>query len=67
MTIAEQLKAFHTKNDCRIDYSTLVDDAEQISVLITQDWENETTEYDFIDGSVIVINGPSVWVYGSRY
>ena len=66
MNIAEQLKAFHTKNDYRINYSALADEAEQKSILITQDWENETTEYDFVDGSVIVIHGSSVWVYGSR-
>lgn len=74
MTIAEQLKSFYTERvlneykgrvDYIVDYIGLASEAEQIGK-VTQDWDSESTEYDFVDGSVLVICGPDVTVYGSR-
>ena len=59
MTIAEQIKAAHA------DINDLMSEAEDLGE-VTQDWENESTEYDFIDGSVLIVCGEFVSTYGSR-
>lgn len=78
MTIAEQIKFFHRerairrlpdryprKVDWAADIVTLCEHAERIGT-VTQDWDNESTEYDFADGSVLIVCGSDVFVYGSR-
>lgn len=74
MTIAEQLKAFHTSTVMDeytgtirylVDYDALLIDTESIGV-VTQDWDNEQTIFDFQDGSVLIVNGSEINVYGSR-
>ena len=74
MNIAEQLKAFHTIDEPNeytgrvhqvIDTSALAAEAAQIGAE-TQDWENETTWYDFADGSCLVIWNNDATAYGSR-
>lgn len=58
--IAEQLKATCT------DTNELMNHAESDAKEVTQDWENESTEYDFIDGSVLIVNNDFVYAYASR-
>ena len=74
MTIAEQLKAFHTSTVMDeytgtirylVDYDALLIDTESVGV-VTQDWDNEQTIFDFIDGSVLIISGSNVAVYGAK-
>lgn len=60
MTIAQQIKNFHGDN-----ISDMMTEAEDRGV-VTQDWESESTEYEFIDGSVLIVSGPHVSEYGSR-
>ena len=74
MTIAETLKAYHTSTpsywtgwqaSTKIDVYALTVEAERIGTSI-QDWENDSTEYLFADGSVLIVCGPDVSVYGAR-
>lgn len=58
--IAEQLKATWT------DTTELMSNAELDAKEVNQDWENESTEYDFIDGSVLIVNNNCVYAYASR-
>lgn len=60
MTIAAQIKAFHQD-----DLNAMIEEAESRGE-VTQDRENESTEYDFPDGSVLIVCGNSVSTYGSR-
>jgi hypothetical protein len=60
MTIANQIKSFHAD-----DLNSLIAEAEEKGV-VTQDWENESTEYDFVDGSVLIICNNHVSDYASR-
>lgn len=61
MTIAAQIKNFHGQNIIE-----MLQEAEDKAVETTQDWDNESTEYDFVDGSVLTVCGQSVYVYASR-
>ena len=74
MNIAEQLKAFHTAVSADeytgrvhyiVDVIALTQEASQAGVE-NQDWESETTRYDFADGSCLVICNNEATVYGSR-
>lgn len=60
MNTAQQLKAFHDDN-----LDTMMAEAEALGE-VTQDGENESTEYDFPDGSVLIVCGANVSAYGSR-
>jgi hypothetical protein len=60
MNIAEQLKSFHQD-----DINALMEEAEQKGH-VTEDWDNESTEYDFPDGSVLIVCNDNVSAYGSR-
>lgn len=60
MSIAEQLKSFHQGN-----LNELFSDAEQLGE-VTQDWDSESTEFDFVDGSVLIVCNGEVFTYGSR-
>ena len=69
MNIAEQLKAFHTvmvKGHCMVDTAALIEEAEKIGE-VTQDWDNGSTQIDFVDGSCIVVCESEVFVYGSQH
>ena len=75
MTIAEQILAFY-RHHARIDvshggYCMTIDLARLIEEcnergIVTQDWENESTEFDFADGSVLIVNNSDINIYGSR-
>ena len=68
MTIAEQILAFyrhHTPIDAVIDLNNLIDECSERGT-VTQDWENESTAFDFQDGSVLIVCGSEINVYGSR-
>ncbi len=60
MNIAEQIKAFYQD-----DLDGLMAEAEEKGE-VTQDWDNESTEYDFVDGSVLIVCNNDVFVYSSR-
>ena len=60
MTIASQLKSFHGDN-----LDAMMAEAEELGE-VTQDYDNESTEYDFADGSVLIIGDGYVSAYGSR-
>jgi hypothetical protein len=67
MNIAEQIKAFHTTTDKRngaqtINIVELLAECEEKATETTQDWDNEQTEFDFADGSVLI-----VWRHASAY
>ena len=70
MTIAQQLLAFYTikqnENHNDINFSALMDEAEEKASEVTQDWENGATEYDFVDSSVLIVCGNEVRVYAQR-
>ena len=59
MTIANQIKSFHD------DINEMMEEAENRGE-VTQDWDNEATEYDFPDGSVLIVSGNESRTYGSR-
>jgi hypothetical protein len=59
MNTAQQIKAFSN------DISEVLAEATRRGY-VTQDWDNERTEIDFPDGSVMIICSSDVWVYGSR-
>jgi hypothetical protein len=61
MTISAQLKQFHGE-----DINALIAEAEEKATEITHDWDAESTEFDFVDGSVLVVCGQFVSAYGSR-
>lgn len=61
MNIAQQIKTFHNKS-----ITEMMEEAEEKATEINQDWDNESTEYDFIDGSVLIISGNYVNHYASR-
>ena len=68
MTIAEQILAFyrhHTPINAAIDLNKLIEECSERGT-VTQDWDNESTEFDFQDGSVLIVNGSEINVYGSR-
>lgn len=70
MNIAEQLKSAHTvidhhSNKMLVDTSSLIDDAELVGE-VNQDWYNETTEFEFADGSVLIVCNSEASTYGSR-
>ena len=60
MSIAEQIKSFH-----KGDTNEMMIEADQKGEA-TQDWEHETTEYDFADGSVLIVSNDNSRAYGSR-
>ena len=62
MTIAEQLKAFYAN-----DINSLIDDAQSRCILTKTDDDDGTIEFDFIDGSVLVVYERYISAYGSRY
>jgi hypothetical protein len=59
MNTAQQIKAFSS------DISEVLAEATRRGY-VTQNWDNETTEFDFPDGSVMIVWNSDVWVYGSR-
>ena len=75
MTIAEQILAFyrhHARIDVSrgghcmtIDIARLIEECSERGIT-TQDWENESTEFDFPDGSILIVCGPEINIYGSR-
>lgn len=72
MNIAEQIKAFHSHINTADgswsikDYEDFVDDCEQKASAIEQDWDNGSTTYTFVDGSVIVWSEQFVETYGAK-
>lgn len=58
--IAEQIKTFHT------DYNEMLEEAEEAAMNIDQDWDNESTTFEFIDGSVLVVCNSEAFAYGSK-
>lgn len=73
MNIAEQIKAFHIEINAQNgresvkDYDAFVSECEEKANDIDQDFDNESTTYEFVDGSVIVWNNSDVYVYGSKH
>lgn len=68
MNTAEQIKGHfsrYTGSDWVIDVSALMDAAAERAQRVEQDWDNESTLYHFVDGSVLVVTGPFVSTYGS--
>lgn len=72
MNIAEQIKAFHIEinaengSESVKDYDAFVAECEEKAGDIDQDWDTETTTYEFMDGSVIVLNNSDVHTYGAK-
>jgi len=65
MTIANQIKAFHTTQDgADIDVPNLMNECEVKSITIDQGLDSESTTYTFADDSCIVVSGPFVSAYG---
>ena len=64
MSIAETIKAaFNNSNN----WDQLLADCERYaSNDIDQDWDNESTQYNFVDNSCIVVSGPFVSAYNSQ-
>lgn len=63
MSIAETIKAgFNHSND----WDQLFNECKQQAQEIDQDWENGNTQYNFVDGSCIVISGSFVNSYNSQ-
>ncbi len=61
MSISETIKSgFNHSND----WDNLLEECQSQSREIDQDWENESTQYTFVDGSCIVICGGGVSSYG---
>jgi hypothetical protein len=59
MNIAQQIKAFSD------DINAILDEATRIGI-VTQNWEKECTEIDFVDGSVMIICNSTISIYGAR-
>ena len=59
MNIAQQVKSYSG------DINEVLAEATRIGI-VTQDWENEYTEIDFVDGSVMIICNSTISIYGSR-
>jgi len=71
MTIAANLKSHYVDLDVSTglevikDYDSFVSECEDKSEDIEQDFDNESTSYSFVDGSVIVWSGSEIRAYGS--
>jgi hypothetical protein len=70
MNIAEQIKAFYVFVDQytgaqTFDWQPMLAECEQKGTP-EQDWENETTEYIFADGSVLKVWNQEVTAYGAK-
>jgi hypothetical protein len=59
MNIAQQVKSYSG------DINEVLAEAIRIGI-VTQDWENEYTEIDFVDGSVMIICNSTISIYGAR-
>lgn len=69
MTIANQILAFYTKTTefgDDVNVPDLMGECEQKAVNKNQDWDNESTTYEFADGSVIVVCNNEARHYGSK-
>ena len=55
MTRADQIAL--ALNQKRMDFSELLEEAYKTSDTCDQDWDNETTTFNFCDGSVAVFCG----------
>ena len=65
MTIANQIVAFHTEENT-VNIANLMVECEEKAINSDQDWDNESTEYEFADGSVIVVCNNEARHYGSK-
>ena len=70
MSIANEIKSFYTETnketgDEVVDKNLMMIEAEEKGE-VTQDWDNESTEFDFADGSVLIVSAGNVSAYGSR-
>lgn len=72
MNIAEQIKrsniVINKENGLEQieNYDELFEECENKAVNIEQDMDFETTTYEFIDNSVLVICNSSIYVYGCK-
>lgn len=70
MTIAEQIKSFHINKENLLtrvkNYDEFVSECEEKAIDVEQDFDAESTTYEFVDGSVIVWTGSDVYCYGCR-
>ena len=72
MNIAEQIKAFYVEinmengRESISDYEAFVTECQEKSNDIDQDIDNESTTYEFVDDSVIVLSNSNAYVYGSK-
>lgn len=70
MTIAEQIKSFHVNKENGFEsvnnYDEFAAECEQKAIDTEQDFDAESTTYEFADGSVIVWSNSEVFVYGCR-
>jgi hypothetical protein len=69
-TIAQSIKVFYTTIERSTgaetyDITGMLTEAEQKGEA-TQDWDNEQTEFDFPDGSVLIVGTDYATAYGSR-
>lgn len=65
MNIAEQIKQFHTGQEA-IEYQEFVSECESKAVDVEQDFDAESTLYEFADGSVLVWSGAEIHTFGCR-
>ncbi|UNY40584.1 hypothetical protein KLER11_gp52 [Pararheinheimera phage vB_PsoM_KLER1-1] len=69
MNTAQQIKAFYTtitESGEQVDVSALMDECQEKAKDVDQDWDAESTTYEFVDGSVIVVCNSEVSVYGCK-
>ena len=60
MTIATEVKADHQ------DLTEMMIEAEEKAIEVTQCWGEEATEYDFEDGSLLIVRNSEANCYASR-
>ena len=61
MTISSQIKDFHKE-----DIAAILEEADQKAVDTEQDFEAETSQFEFADGSVLLVGTDFATAYGSK-
>jgi hypothetical protein len=66
MTRAEQAKSAFLREE--MSWNELLNEASTIADAVDQDWENESTTFEYADGSVAVFDGKlqEILCYGSN-
>ena len=71
MNIAEQVKATFVKTNMSngqetFDMNEIVEHCEDLTNDVDQDWESESTQFNFADNSSLVVSFDNVSAYGSK-